>query len=147
MPAGGPNHADQRPLWPAIRRGFRRRCPNCAAGAMFRGYLSIRDTCPVCGQELHHQRAGDTAALATFVIVAVVMAPLIVLTQLLLQPQPLVMISVFSVGTVALSLYLLPRLKGVVIAWQWARRKHGFGRDMPMAQAGHARQTDDGAAE
>ncbi len=147
MPAGGPNHADQRPLRPAIRRGFRRRCPNCAAGTMFRGYLSIRDTCPVCGQELHHQRAGDTAALATFVIVAVVMAPLIVLTQMLLQPELLIMISIFSVGTVALSLYLLPRLKGMVIAWQWARRTHGSGRDTPMAQAGRAKHSDNGAAE
>jgi uncharacterized protein (DUF983 family) len=28
---------------------------------------------------------------------------------------------------VALSLYLLPRLKGVMVAIQWARRMHGFG--------------------
>jgi len=35
---------------------------------------------------------------------------------------------VFSVGTVALSLYLLPRLKGALVAVQWARRMHGFGR-------------------
>ena len=31
------------------------------------------------------------------------------------------------VGTVALSLYLLPRLKGALVAVQWAKRMHGFG--------------------
>jgi uncharacterized protein (DUF983 family) len=28
---------------------------------------------------------------------------------------------------VGLSLFLLPRLKGMVVAMQWARRMHGFG--------------------
>jgi uncharacterized protein (DUF983 family) len=28
---------------------------------------------------------------------------------------------------VALSLALLPRLKGVIVAIQWSRRMHGFG--------------------
>ena len=31
------------------------------------------------------------------------------------------------VGTVALSLYLLPRLKGALVGVQWAKRMHGFG--------------------
>ena len=42
------------------------------------------------------------------------------------RPEPLVMITIFTVGTVALSLYLLPRLKGVVVGIQWAKRMHGF---------------------
>jgi uncharacterized protein (DUF983 family) len=43
------------------------------------------------------------------------------------RPDPLVLASVFSVGTVALSLYLLPRLKGALVGVQWAKRMHGFG--------------------
>jgi uncharacterized protein (DUF983 family) len=34
---------------------------------------------------------------------------------------------VFATGCVALSLFLLPRLKGVIVAIQWAKRMHGFG--------------------
>jgi uncharacterized protein (DUF983 family) len=31
---------------------------------------------------------------------------------------------------VAVSLFLLPRFKGMIVAFQWARRMHGFeGRD------------------
>ena len=34
--------------------------------------------------------------------------------------------STFTVGCVALSLYLLPRLKGAIVGLQWAKRLHGF---------------------
>lgn len=42
-------------------------------------------------------------------------------------PAPLTLALVLSVLTVGLSLYLLPRLKGALIALQWAKRMHGFG--------------------
>ena len=32
----------------------------------------------------------------------------------------------FTVVFVALSLYLLPRLKGMFVGLQWAKRMHGF---------------------
>jgi uncharacterized protein (DUF983 family) len=32
-----------------------------------------------------------------------------------------------TIVCVTLSLYLLPRLKGMIVAIQWARRMHGFG--------------------
>ncbi|WP_457645851.1 DUF983 domain-containing protein, partial [Profundibacter sp.] len=45
------------------------------------------------------------------------------------RPEPIVLATIFTVGCVALSLYLLPRLKGVIVAIQWAKRMHGFGED------------------
>lgn len=118
---------DDRPMRPAMLRGWRRRCPNCGAGPLLRGYLTVRDSCQVCGEELHHQRADDGPAYLTILIVGHVMAPLILWAFIEFRPDPLVLASVFSVGTVALSLYLLPRLKGMLVAIQWARRMHGFG--------------------
>ncbi len=118
-----------RPLWPAIRRGFRRRCPNCGTGSLFKGYLKVRDDCPVCEQELYHQRADDGPAYLTILIVGHLMAPLIGGVYHSLRPDPLIMASFFAVGTVALSLYLLPRLKGFMIAFQWAKYMHGFAAE------------------
>ena len=103
------------------------RCPNCGSGPMLRGYLKVRDSCPVCGEALHHQRADDGPAYLTILIVGHLMAPLILFVFTKFRPDPLVLASVFSVGTVALSLYLLPRLKGALVAVQWAKRMHGFG--------------------
>ena len=55
------------------------------------------------------------------------MAPLLHLAFVKLPPDPLTLFTVFAVGCVALSLYLLPRLKGAIVAYQWARRMNGFG--------------------
>ena len=117
---------EERPLRPAMLRGWRRRCPNCGAGPMLKGYLSVRSHCPVCKQEFSHHRADDGPAYLTILIVGHLMAPLILWAYTAFRPEPLVLFSIFAVGCVALSLYLLPRLKGMMIAIQWARRMHGF---------------------
>ena len=127
-----PDHAGltpaiDRPMGAAIRRGFMRRCPNCGQGHVFTGYLKVADQCPVCRLDLHHHRADDGPAYLTILIVGHLMAPLIMWAFIKYRPDPMVLASVFSVGTVALSLFLLPRLKGVLVAIQWAKRMHGFG--------------------
>jgi len=121
---------DERPVWPAMRRGFRGRCPRCGQGALFVGYLKVADHCPICRLDLHHQRADDGPAYLTILIVGHLMAPLLLFSFTRFRPDPLVLATVFAVGTVALSLYLLPRLKGMIVGLQWARRMHGFGSEM-----------------
>ena len=117
---------DDRPLVPALKKGWQRRCPNCGSGPLLRGYLKVRESCPVCGEALHHQRADDGPAYLTILIVGHLLAPLLLFTYMKWRPEPLVMAVGFTIGTVALSLYLLPRLKGALVALQWANRMHGF---------------------
>jgi uncharacterized protein (DUF983 family) len=118
---------DDRPLKPALKRGWRRRCPNCGSGPMMNGYLTVRTACPVCDQDLHHHRADDGPAYLTILIVGHVMVPAMLLAFEMFRPEPLVLATSFTLGTVALSLFLLPRLKGMMVAFQWAKRMHGFG--------------------
>jgi len=118
----------ERPVRTAMLRGWRRRCPNCGKGPMMRSYLKVRDDCPVCGEALHHHRADDGPAYLTILIVGKLMAPLIIWAFTEFRPDPMVLASIFTVGCVALSLYLLPRLKGAIVGLQWAKRMHGFGR-------------------
>ncbi len=94
---------------------------------MMAGYLKVRDTCPVCEEDLHHQRADDGPAYLTILIVGHLLAPLILYVYTAFRPDPLILATGFSVGCVALSLYLLPRLKGLMVGLQWAKRMHGFG--------------------
>ena len=95
---------------------------------MLHSYLKVRDTCLVCGEALHHQRADDGPAYLTILIVGHILAPLIYFVFVTYRPEPLVLASVFTTLTVALALFLLPRLKGMLVALQWAKRMHGFGR-------------------
>ncbi len=127
--AAGHEPLDDRPMAPAMLNGWRRRCPACGSGPMLRGYLKVRDACPTCNEALHHHRADDGPAYLTILVVGKLLAPLIYWVFVTFRPDPLVLAVLFSVGTVALSLYLLPRLKGIVVAIQWSRRMHGFGPD------------------
>ena len=117
----------ERSFWPAVRNGWSRHCPACGAGPLMHSYLKVRDTCPVCGEAFHHQRADDGPAYLTILIVGHLLAPLIFFVFTHCRPEPLTMVAVFSVFCVGLSLYLLPRLKGAMVGLQWAKRMHGFG--------------------
>ena len=117
---------DERELRPALWRGWRRRCPSCGSGPMLQGYLQVRNACAVCGEAMHHHRADDGPAYLTILIVGHIMAPSILAVFTAFRPEPMVLFTGFAIGCVALSLYLLPRLKGLMVAFQWARRMHGF---------------------
>jgi len=125
------NHAgtgdSPRDLKRALLRGWARKCPACGEGALMDGYLTVRHTCPVCGTELHHHRADDGPAWATILITGHLLAPLMLMVFVALRPKGWQMAIGFSAVFVALSLYLLPRLKGLFVALQWAKRMHGFG--------------------
>jgi len=122
-----PQTPDDRPLGQALRRGWRRCCPACGKAPMLAGYLMVREACPGCGEPLHHHRADDGPAYLTILIVGHVMAPMFLFVFTTWRPSPWTMLAIFTTGVVALSLYLLPRLKGAFVALQWSRRMHGFG--------------------
>lgn len=115
-----------RPLRPALLRGYRCKCPNCGAGPLLKGYLTLRTRCTVCGEDLHFARADDAPAYVTILLVGHLMAPLLHWVFVTFRPEPMVLATLFCTGSVALSLYLLPRIKGMVVGFQWARRMHGF---------------------
>ncbi|WP_113913205.1 DUF983 domain-containing protein [Roseovarius dicentrarchi] len=119
--------AAERELWPALRKGFRCKCPNCGSGPLLKSYLKVRDTCTVCREDLSQHRADDGPAYLTILIVGHIMAPMLHIVFVQFRPEPLVLFTIFAIGCVGLSLYLLPRLKGAVVGFQWARQMHGFG--------------------
>lgn len=117
---------DDRPMRQAMWRGWRKRCPSCGEGHVLYKYLKVHDTCPACGEAMHHHRADDGPAYLTILVVGHLLAPVLHISFVHWRPEPLVLALTLSVLTVTLALYLLPRMKGVMIAIQWARRMHGF---------------------
>lgn len=122
---------EPRPSRPAMWRGWCRRCPACGAGPLMESFLKVRPQCPACGQVLSHHRADDGPAYLTVLIVGHVIAPALLIAFLMWRPDPLILASVSSIACVALSLYLLPRIKGAIVGLQWAQRMHGFGQEPP----------------
>lgn len=111
----------------AMRRGALGRCPACGEGRVFNGYLTVRDSCPQCHEPLHHQRADDGPAYLTILIVSHLIGPLLLIVFMAYRPSPMMMFAGFGIGAIIASLLLLPRIKGAMVGFQWARRMHGFG--------------------
>ena len=122
--------APERPLGVSLWRGLRCVCPACGDGPLLHSYLKVRNTCPTCGEDYSPQQADDGPAYLTMLVTLKTVTPLMVLTMFHYDLNPLVLFALFSVLLVAVSLFLLPRFKGMIVAFQWARRMHGFeGRD------------------
>lgn len=119
------NHTE-RMLKPALKHGWHGRCPNCGTGKMMSSYLQVHHNCPNCNEELHHHRADDGPAYVTILIAGHIIGPSMLLTFEIFRPEPLVMGIGFSILFVIFALYFLPRIKGVFVALQWAKRMHGF---------------------
>tara|TARA_R110002096_G_scaffold7102_5_gene31507 strand:+ start:1907 stop:2194 length:288 start_codon:yes stop_codon:yes gene_type:complete len=92
------------------------------------GYLKVRDECPVCGQELYHQRADDGPAYVTILLTGHILAPLMLMAFEIYRPNPIILTVSFSLVFMAMALYLLPRIKGAFVGLQWAKRMHGFSK-------------------
>ena len=130
--ASSDDFASRRPLGLAMRRGFVGRCPHCGEGKLFRAYLKVAESCAVCGEDLHHQRADDAPPYLTMLVVGHFIVAGIVAFEEFAPPWPIWVGILGWMGlTLAASLILLPRIKGALVGYQWALRMHGFGGPEP----------------
>lgn len=119
------NQTPRTRLFPAILNGLARRCPSCGTGASFKGYLKVVDGCRHCHEPLGHIRADDFPPYLTIAIVGHIVVPLLLVSERLLHPPTWVQLSVALPLTVALTLGLLPRVKGGILALMWHLRLRG----------------------
>jgi len=116
----------ERDTWQAIQRGMHQKCPACGEGSLYKSYLKVADTCPQCGEELHHQRADDAPAYFTMFIIGHIVVGAVMTVESHFEPALWVHALIWPPILLGMSLFLLPRVKGVLIGVQWAKRMHGF---------------------
>lgn len=117
-----------RALKPALFRGLRWRCPACGEGKLFTSYLKVVKNCPCCGEDFSHQRADDGPAYITMLIVCHIAGFLVHSLFLSTNLSPFGLAAVVAVVVIPLSLAILPCAKGFLVAMQWAKQMHGFGK-------------------
>lgn len=93
---------------------------------MFVGYLEVNPSCVTCGERLDGHRADDAPAWLTIMVVGHLIGALLLASWELNLPLWVHWV-VWPPLTLALTLLLLPRFKGMIVALQWARRMAGFG--------------------
>src|SRR5687767_14479672 len=107
------------PIWPAVLRGLRGRCPHCGEGRLFDGFLSLRPKCESCELDYRFADSGDGPAV--FVILGagfvVVFAALIV--EVLYRPPFWLHAALWLPLILLTTLAPLRAIKGLLIALQY----------------------------
>lgn len=109
----------------AVRRGLRRRCPNCGIGASFRSYLTLNEACDHCGEPLGHIRADDFPPYITILVVGHLIVPMVLMVEQFYAPSMALQLALWPALTLALTLAGLPIVKGGVVGLMWSLRLRG----------------------
>lgn len=108
-----------------LKRGLTLCCPNCGKGRLLKHYITPNAVCPACGEDFAPLRADDGPAWLTILIVGHIVIPLLLSLQQSGNLESLWVLPAVLVGTIALTLALLPFSKGVFMAALWLNRHKG----------------------
>jgi len=104
----------------SLRRGLAKRCPRCGQGPLLHHYLKAHEYCASCGLPFEPLRSDDVAPYFTILIVGHIIVPLILLTEQHIAPPVWIQLALWLPATAALTLLLLPFIKGGVMAAIWS---------------------------
>ena len=113
------NTISKAPLLRTLTRGFRRRCPKCGAGRLYRAYLKPVDSCPSCSEQLGHIRADDIPAYFTIAVVGHIVVPSAVIVEQNYHPPVWLHLSMWIPLVLVLTFSLLPSIKGTLVSLLW----------------------------
>jgi uncharacterized protein (DUF983 family) len=104
----------QTPVRMILRRGLRRRCPQCGEGRLFDGWYSLHENCAICGLAFE-PLAGNSWWFMYYS--TAIMTGVVILAMLLIRPHSLWLgRTVVFVAAMALVLLTLPTRKGLAVA-------------------------------
>lgn len=109
------------------RVGWKGLCPRCGKGPLFRGWLKVREGCPVCGLDFRFATPDDGPAFFALCVTAFPLIFLVVWLEVAFSPpfwvHLLTSIPVMVFGTLA----SLRPFKGWLIASQYVNRAEQAG--------------------
>lgn len=116
-----PNHDGSAPVSPFFA-GLMGRCPRCAQGRLFAGFLAVAPVCAACGLELKARDTGDGPAVFVVLIVGGLVVAAALIVEAAYQPAFWVHAVLWIPLILVLSLGLLRPLKGTFYAINYRRR-------------------------
>ena len=120
---------EPRDLKTALRRGLRGRCPACGEAPLFGGFLKPVKHCPYCGQSWTLHSADDMPAYLVVLVIGHLLVPFLVAINLRSDWNMGLQMVLWPTIALVMALLMIQPAKGLVIAFQWARRMHGFSGD------------------
>jgi uncharacterized protein (DUF983 family) len=118
-------NSEQPTTMSSLVRGALGRCPRCGRGPLLHRYLKIVERCSACGEPYGHFRADDAPPWLTILLVGHLTAPLFLLIEENYQLSTAAELAILLPFIVALTLALLPRCKGAILAAMWVTKAEG----------------------
>ena len=103
-----------------VRRSASLRCPQCGEGHLFGRFLKVRDRCEVCGADNTLYPSDDAPPYLTLILVGHIFAPLIFWLDAAWQPSMWLILAISLPAIAAVTLAMLPYMKGAVVGFAWA---------------------------
>ena len=103
------------------------KCPRCGRGALFAGFLKLKETCPTCGLDYAAADTGDGPAVFVIFITGFVGVLAAFIVRFGFQAPPWAALLVASILIIWLTMVLLRPMKATLVALQY-RNKAAEGR-------------------
>lgn len=88
-------------------------------------YLKVVDNCSTCGEPYGHFRADDAPPWLTILIVGHITVPIILVLEQSFRLTMWIEFAIYLPLITVLTLAVLPRSKGVILALLWAMKAEG----------------------
>ncbi len=107
-----------------FKTGMRGKCPRCARGRLFDGYLTVAKKCSNCGLSFDFADAGDGATWFVMLFACVVGVGSIFGLEAAYSPPIYVHMLDGLVLIIIVPMLLLRPMKGLLLAQQWKMNAH-----------------------
>ncbi|MFN4089263.1 MAG: DUF983 domain-containing protein [Alphaproteobacteria bacterium] len=114
---------------PSVQAAWRCRCPRCGRGALYRGFLTVRDRCDACGLDLSRHDSGDGPAVILIFLLGTLVVPLALLTEGLFAPPYWLHILFWPPVILGMAIGLLRPLKAFFVGQQYRHRSTAASDD------------------
>ena len=111
------------------KTGYRGRCPRCGEGKLYSSFLKVADGCTYCGLKYDFENAGDGAVPFLILIIGGIGVGLGAWVLLAFDTGVLAPILVTVPVVILLTMILLPKAKGLLIALQYVNAAGDTGTD------------------
>ena len=110
-----------------VKAGISGKCPRCGTGRLFSSYLKTAPDCSNCGLDYKFIDTGDGPAVFIILIVGFIVVGLALYTEVNFNPPLWLHFLLWIPLVLILSLTMLQRMKGLMIALQY-KNKAAEGR-------------------
>ena len=105
--------------FPPVQTGLKGRCPVCAEGRLFKGFLEFAPRCEACHADFSKEDAGDGPAVFVIFIVGIFIVPMALGFSMILNAPMWLTLIIWIPIIIIVCLILLRLLRGVMFNLQW----------------------------